>query len=59
MRLVKIVALPVLIICSFSAKAQTSVNTKIWYQQDSATDFVDGISLDKAYDFLKGKNQYL
>jgi len=62
MRLVKIVALPVLIICSFSAKAQTSINTnqpnknkKTWYQQDSATDFVDGISLDRAYDFLKGK----
>jgi subtilisin family serine protease len=54
--------LPVLIICSFSAKAQTSINTaqqsintKTWYQEDSATDFVDGISLDKAYDFLKGK----
>jgi cell wall-associated protease len=56
MRLSRVVALLLFItICTFSSKAQTSVNTKIWYQQDSASDFVDGISLNKAYEFLKGK----
>ncbi len=55
MRLVRIVALPVLIFISLSVKAQTSVNTKVWYLEDSAADNVDGISLDKAYQFLKGK----
>ena len=62
MRLFKIIVLPVFIAFSFSALAQKninpihqSVNTKTWYQQDSATDFVDGISLNKAYQLLKGK----
>lgn len=55
MRLFRIAVLPFLILCSFSVKSQTSTNTKVWYQQDSAADFVDGISLDKAYQFLKGK----
>src|SRR6478736_3394460 len=55
MRLLKIVALPVLLVFSFSSFAQTNVNTKTWYLQDSATDKVDGISLNKAYQFLKGK----
>ncbi|MFT4155134.1 S8 family serine peptidase [Parafilimonas sp.] len=58
MRLSNAIVLPILICCSFSVKAQTSVNhinAKIWYQQDSAADLVDGISLNKAYDFLKGK----
>lgn len=31
------------------------VNEKTWYQQDLATDSVYGISLNKAYDFLKDK----
>lgn len=56
MRLLKVIALPLLIVCSFSSNAQTSiVNTKTWYLQDSATDNIDGISLNKAYQFLKGK----
>ncbi|MEP6683381.1 MAG: S8 family peptidase [Parafilimonas sp.] len=61
MRLSRIIFVPALIIFGFSANAQTSistapsVNTKVWYQQDSAADFVDGISLNKAYSFLKGK----
>ena len=58
MRLLKIIALPVFFVFNFSAQAQTSINTvnpKIWYLQDSATDHVDGISLNKAYEFLKGK----
>ena len=58
MRLPNLIVLPVIVCFGFSVNAQNSVNTvnsKIWYQQDSATDFVDGISLNKAYDFLKGK----
>ncbi len=62
MRLSNVIALLVFSVFSFSVQAQTSINTsqktvdtKIWYQQDSAADFVDGISLNKAYEFLKGK----
>ena len=58
MRLLKLLALPALIFCSVLTKAQTSessINTRTWYQQDSATDGIDGISLSKAYQFLKGK----
>jgi len=61
MRLSRIFFVPAIIIFTLSANAQTSiktqpsVNTKVWYQEDSATDFVDGISLNKAYAFLKGK----
>ncbi|MEP6466814.1 MAG: S8 family peptidase [Parafilimonas sp.] len=61
MRLLRIISVPAFIIFGFSVNAQTSihtqapVNAKIWYQQDSATDFVDGISLNQAYAFLKGK----
>ncbi len=58
MRLSNLIVLPVIVCFSVSVKAQNSVNTvnsKIWYQQDSATDFVDVISLNKAYEFLKGK----
>lgn len=50
-----------LIIPFISVSAQNSINTKqtfdakVWYLQDSATGFSDGISLDKAYSFLKGK----
>ncbi|MGN6211852.1 S8 family serine peptidase [Parafilimonas sp.] len=58
MRLPSVIVLLVFVCCSFSVNAQNSVNhinTKIWYQQDSAADFVDGISLNKAYDLLKGK----
>jgi len=55
MRLLRIVALPVLLTLSFSSQSQTNINTKTWYLQDSATDNVDGISLNKAYQFLKGK----
>lgn len=58
MRLLSALVLPVFACCSFSVHAQNGtnrVNTKIWYQQDSATDFVDGISLNKAYELLKGK----
>ena len=58
MRLLKIAALPVLMFFSFSSSAQTSIstfNTKTWYLEDSATDHVDGISLDRAYELLKGK----
>lgn len=43
----------VFIFISFASLAQT--NTKQWYLKDSATDSMDGISLDKAYQFLKGK----
>lgn len=39
---------------SSSAFAQ-KINEKNWYQQDLATDSVYGISLKKAYDFLKDK----
>ncbi len=55
MRLLRTIALPVFILFTFSAKAQTSVNAKTWYLQDSATDNIEGISLNKAYAFLKGK----
>jgi cell wall-associated protease len=55
MRLLKMLVLPVFIICSFSVTAQTNVNTKSWYLDDAATDSVNGISLNKAYQFLKGK----
>lgn len=55
MRLLKILALPVFVILSFSVSAQDNVNTKSWYLDDQASDSVDGISLNKAYQFLKGK----
>lgn len=55
MRLLKILALPVLILCSFSLSAQPNQNPKQWYLDDAATDSVNGISLNKAYGFLKGK----
>jgi len=55
MRLLKIAVLQVLIVVSFSASAQMDIDSKTWYLQDSATDHVDGISLNKAYQFLKGK----
>jgi subtilisin family serine protease len=55
MRLLKIAVCQVLIVISFSASAQMEIDSKTWYQQDSATDHVDGISLNNAYQFLKGK----
>jgi len=62
MRSLKIIIPAFFIVSGLAVKAQTSVNpirktvdTKVWYLQDSATDFVDGISLNKAYDFLKKK----
>jgi cell wall-associated protease len=56
MRFFKVLALFVVLSISFiSVNAQSSINTKQWYLEDSATDHVDGISLNKAYDFLKGK----
>jgi subtilisin family serine protease len=55
MRFLKVLALFVSIISFVSVKAQTDANTKQWYLKDSATDNVDGISINKAYDFLKGK----
>ncbi len=55
MRLLKILVLPVFIILGFSATAQKSFNTKSWYLDDAATDSVNGISLNKAYQFLNGK----
>ncbi|HVX25839.1 MAG TPA: S8 family peptidase [Parafilimonas sp.] len=55
MRLLKILALPVFIILSFTVSAQDNVNTKSWYLDDQASDSVDGISLNKTYQFLKGK----
>src|SRR5215831_11978818 len=55
MRLLKIAVLQVLIVVCYSASAQTDVDSKTWYLQDSATNHVDGISLNKAYQFLKGK----
>ena len=53
MRLRKISVLPAFILLTFAATAQ--LNTKTWYLQDPSSDSVDGISLDKAYQFLKGK----
>src|SRR4051794_1712117 len=38
-----------------SSFAQTSVVPNNWYQKDKTTDGFYGISLDKAYDFVKGK----
>lgn len=55
MRLLKIFALPVFIFFSFSVTAQTNINIKSWYLDDATTDSVNGISLNKAYQFLKGK----
>jgi subtilisin family serine protease len=55
MRLLKIAVCQVLIVVSFSASAQMDIDSKTWYLQDSATNNVDGISLNKAYQFLKGK----
>lgn len=61
MRSSKLFVLPVALFLYVSSMAQNSatnvvpVNTKGWYLQDSATDNVDGISLSKAYQFLKGK----
>ncbi|HEX5153722.1 MAG TPA: S8 family peptidase [Parafilimonas sp.] len=55
MRLLKIAVFQVLIVVSFSASAQMDIDSKTWYLQDSATDNIDGISLNKAYTFLKGK----
>src|SRR6266567_2493554 len=53
MRLLKFLSLPAFILFAFTASAQ--INTKKWYQQDPSTDSVDGISLNKTYQFLKGK----
>ena len=53
MRFLKILSVPAFILFTCSASAQ--VNTKTWYQQDPSTDSVDGISLNKTYQFLKGK----
>ena len=53
MRFLKILSLPAFIVITCTASAQ--VNTKTWYQQDPAADSVDGISLNKTYQFLKGK----
>lgn len=39
----------------FSTHAQTSTVPNGWYLKDKATDGYYGISLDKAYDFVKGK----
>jgi len=54
MRFLKILSLPAFIVITCTASAQ--INTKTWYQQDPAADSVDGISLNKTYQFLKGKN---
>ncbi|MFT4204349.1 MAG: S8 family peptidase [Chitinophagaceae bacterium] len=43
-----------LALCS-SAFAQTTTDDKAWYQKDLQTDSLYGISLQKAYDFVKGK----
>ena len=53
MRLRKISVLPAFILLTVAATAQ--LNTKTWYLQDASSDSADGISLDKAYQFLKGK----
>jgi subtilisin family serine protease len=53
MRLAKNFVLPVFVLITFAATAQ--INTKTWYLQDQVTDSVDGISINKAYQFLKGK----
>ena len=55
MRLSSLIALPVFLFFGVSVQAQSSVNAKIWFQQDSSADLVDGISLEKAYQLLKGK----
>ncbi len=56
MRFFNVLALSVALSLAFiSVNAQPSINAKKWYLMDSATDNVDGISIDKAYDFLKGK----
>lgn len=55
MRLSSLIALPVLLFFGFSVHAQSSVNAKTWFQQDSSADLIDGISLEKAYQLLKGK----
>ncbi len=55
MRLLKILALPVFIFFSFSLAAQNNIDTKSWYLDDASTDSINGISLNKAYQFLKGK----
>src|SRR5215510_3192384 len=53
MRLLKFLSFPTFIVLAFTSSAQ--INTKTWYLQDPSTDSVDGISLDKTYEFLKGK----
>ena len=55
MRLLKILVLPVFIFFTLSVTAQTSINTKSWYLDDEASDSINGISLNQAYQFLKGK----
>ena len=50
----KIASAAVAFALSSSAFAQ-KIDNKTWYQQDPATDSVYGISLKKAYDFLKDK----
>ncbi len=41
---------------SFSALAQTSVVPNSWHMMDKETDGYSGVSVDKAYQFLKSKN---
>ncbi|HYJ63066.1 MAG TPA: S8 family peptidase [Parafilimonas sp.] len=55
MRLLKIFVLPVFIFFTLSVTAQTSINTKSWYLDDESSDSINGISLNQAYQFLKGK----
>ena len=52
MRSLKVSLAVVFIFIIFSTYAQSE---KQWYLQDSATNSIDGISLNKAYQFLKGK----
>ncbi len=55
MRVLKIFAVPFFIFFCFSVTAQTNINIKSWYLDDATTDSVNGISLNRAYQFLKGK----
>jgi len=53
MHLLRVLSVPAFIAFTYTASAQ--INTKTWYLQDPSTDSVDGISLAKTYQFLKGK----
>ena len=46
----------VLIITGISALAQTSTIPNSWHMMDKEADGYNGVSVDKAYHFLKSKN---